>query len=315
MEAERLKEQVEELTRKLEAAETGRRTAEGKLATANEARERASQANWRFREVEKKLRADLAKLNGPSGPVAQLRYVKQKLTAVGEEARAMYATAAATISTQAQAVRGAGDRVAVLEAMLGPDLSGRPFAELLVQAADALDAAGGGPLALALRAKAGEVEAVQAPAQAPVQLTPAPEADLLQRLLALLEHEALAEIDYQPDRAAFDSAVTRALFRVRDALGKLAAGAAGYPFLSVTRSERWSIVFHVSPGSPEEAKVFAACDRWGIILNFRPPPGERHRPGETRPLCVNGDDPAALERFRLELAAEGVSAEAQRAAA
>lgn len=87
---------------------------------------------------------------------------------VATETQALVAAATDTIATQAAAVRAAGDRVAKLAAVLGPDLAGRPFAELLQQAAQALEAAGGGPLVTALLAKAAEVEAVQVAADAPV---------------------------------------------------------------------------------------------------------------------------------------------------
>lgn len=222
-----LKAQVEELTRKLAESEAARKTVEGKLATTEEARTRAGQGNWRLREVEKSLRAELARLNGPSGPAAQLKYVKDKLTAVGHEARALYATATTTIATQAQAVRSAGDRVAVLEAALGADLEGRPFAVLLTQAAQCLDDGGGGSsLADALLAKAGEVEAVQAHAQAPVQVAPTPGAELLPRLLVLLGQESLAEMDFETrEFAAAASAFNQAMVRVCDRLRALQPGA------------------------------------------------------------------------------------------
>lgn len=142
--------------------------AQEKAAELRAAMENGAAANRRLCVRLARMERELDALKGKSGPVEQLRHVKPKLRAVVREFRAMQAAATETIATQAQAIAAAGKRVVRLEEALGPDLAGRPFSELLVQAADALDAAGGGPLADCLRAKAGEVECVQPDAVAPV---------------------------------------------------------------------------------------------------------------------------------------------------
>lgn len=142
--------------------------AQEKIGELRTAMETGATANRRLCAQMARMDRELEELKGKSGPAEQLRHIKPKLTAVVRETRAMQAIATETIATQAQAITAAGQRVVRLEEALGPDLAGRSFAELLVQAADALDAAGGGPLVACLRAKAGEVECVQPAREAPV---------------------------------------------------------------------------------------------------------------------------------------------------
>ncbi len=324
-----LKAQVAELRGQLAAAAENLAAAEGKLATAKEARKRSASANWRLRDVEKSLRAQIARLS------EQHQHLKDSLVAHGQAARETCQTAGSIIASQSLALRGAGERVAVLAATLGPDLVGRPFADMLVHAAEVLEAVYATPpedavwtrqdaedLAACLLAKAGEVEAVQKHADAPVQPAAQPAASLLSQVLALLEQEVRAETDYQrPEAAAVVAGVNRAILRVRDALrdwchpaGREVVlssaeaarlGASGTP-MRVTTVRTYALHFHLDVGSPEEKKLFATMERRGITTNWQPPRNEPHIPGEKRPVSIASDDPDDLERLRIELAGQGI---------